>query len=87
MDPAFHALSQGNLSFAHHGSFLNHFLIGRNSSTANQILRNKWLLKLPWKAEPRVPCDRASKTILETGVKYDPAFCLGSSIEKTNSAV
>ena len=25
------------------------------------------------------------KTILETGVKIDFAFCLGSSIEKTNS--
>ena len=27
-DPAFHALSHGSLSFALHGSFLNHFLIG-----------------------------------------------------------
>ena len=42
-------------------------------------------MKLPWKAKPRVPCERASKTILETGVKFSPAFCLGSSIEKTNS--
>ena len=25
------------------------------------------------------------KTVLETGVKNDPAFCLGPSIEKTNS--
>ena len=43
------------------------------------------VLKLPWKAKPRVPCERASKTMLETGVKCDPAFCLGSSIEKTIS--
>ena len=37
-DPAFHALSHGSLSFALHGSFFNHFLIGQNSSTANQNL-------------------------------------------------
>ena len=24
----------------------------------NQILRNEWFLKLPWKANPRVPCER-----------------------------
>ena len=55
-----------------------------------------WLLKnppirkrfteLPWRANPRVPLERASKTILETGVKSDVAFCLGPYIEKTNSA-
>ena len=84
-DTVFDALSHGTLGFALHGSYLNHFLIGGNSSTANQIRWNMWLLKLPWKAKPRVPCGRASKTILETGVKSDPAFCLGSSIEKTNS--
>ena len=37
-DPDFHALSHGSLSFALHGSFFNHFLIGQNSSTANQNL-------------------------------------------------
>ena len=37
-DPAFHALSHSSLSFALHGSFFNHFLIGQNSSTANQNL-------------------------------------------------
>ena len=31
-DPAFHALSYGSLSFALHGSFFNHSLIGQNSS-------------------------------------------------------
>ena len=55
----FYALSHGALGFALHGSSFNHFLIGGNSSTANQILRNKWLLKLPCKAKPRVPCERA----------------------------
>ena len=45
----------------------------------------KWFTELPWRAKPRVPLERASKTVLETGVKSDVAFCLGSSIEKTNS--
>ena len=43
----FYALSSGTLGFALHGSSVNHFLIGGNSSTANQILSCKWLLKLP----------------------------------------
>ena len=34
----FDALSHGTLSFALHGSYLNHFLIGGNSATANWIL-------------------------------------------------
>ena len=34
---SFYALSHGTLSFALHGSFFNHFLIGGDSSTANQI--------------------------------------------------
>ena len=35
-DQAFYALSHGSLSSALHGSFFNHFVIGQNSSTANQ---------------------------------------------------
>ena len=50
-DTVFYAHSHGTHGFALHGSFFNHFLIGGNSSTANQILLNKWLLKLPWKAK------------------------------------
>ena len=46
----------------------------------------KWFTELPWRAKPRVPLERASKTILETGVKSDVTFCLWPSIEKTNSA-
>ena len=45
----------------------------------------KWLKKLPWRAKPRLPCERAWKAGSETGVKSDLAFCLGSLIEKTNS--
>ena len=37
-DTIFDAHSHGTLGFALHGSFFNHFLIGGNSSTANQIL-------------------------------------------------
>ena len=37
-DTVFDALSHGALGFALHGSSFNHFLIGGNSSTANQIL-------------------------------------------------
>ena len=55
----FYALSSGTLSFALHGSSISHFLIGGNSSTAKQILSCKWLLKLPWRAKPRVPLERA----------------------------
>ena len=58
-DAVFYALSHGAPGFALHGSSFNHFLIGGNSSTANQTLRNRGLLKLPWKAKPRVPCERA----------------------------
>ena len=54
-----YALSHGTLGFALHGSSFNPFLIGGNSSTANQILSCKWLLKLPWRAKPRVPLERA----------------------------
>ena len=46
----------------------------------------KWLKKLPWRAKPRVPCERAYKTVSETAVKSDPAFCFGPTIQKTNSA-
>ena len=42
-DPTYYALSHGSLGFALHGSSFNHFLIGANSSTANQNLRNRWL--------------------------------------------
>ena len=55
----FDALSHGTLGLALRGSYLSHFLIGGNSSTANQILSCKWLLKLPWRAKPRVPLERA----------------------------
>ena len=55
----FYALSSGTLGFALNGSSVNHFLIGGNSLTANQILSCKWLLKLPWRAKPGGALERA----------------------------
>ena len=42
-------------------------------------------MRLPSRAKPRVPCERAMKTDSEKSVKSDPAFCLGPIIEKTKS--
>ena len=42
------------------------------------------MVKKARRAKPRVPCERA-KTVIKAGVKSDPAFCLGPTIEKTNS--
>ena len=64
-------------------AFSTMFLLVEILPTANQILWNELFLKLPWKAKPKVPCKRS----WETGVKSDPAFCLGPSIEKTNSVL
>ena len=46
----------------------------------------KWFKKLPCRAKPRVPCETASKTVSETGVKSDPAFCLGRTMRKQSPA-
>ena len=47
----------------------------------------KWFKELPWRAKLREPLERAYQTVFETGgVKSDVAFCLRSSIEKTNNA-
>ena len=81
-DTVVHALSCGSLSFAVHGSFFNHFLIGQNSSTANQNLWNKRLLELPWRTKCKLPCERTKKAWSETDVKSYLAFCLGSFFEK-----
>ena len=47
----------------------------------------KWLKKLPWRAKPRQPWEKAWKAGSEAGVKSDLAFCLRWLIEKTNSAL
>ena len=76
----FDVLSSGTLGFALHGSSVNHFLIGGNSSTANQILSCKWLLKLPWRAKPRV-----SKLVSKVMFHFLGGHLSRKSIKKTNS--
>ena len=39
----------------------------------------------PWTTKPRLPCERALKTVSETDVESDLAFCMGPPIEKTTS--
>ena len=55
-DAVFYALSHGSLSFALHGSFFNHLLIGWKSSIANQYIWNRRLLELPWRTRCKLPC-------------------------------
>ena len=50
--------------------------------TLSQKLWNKRLLKLPWRTKCRLPCERAYKTVSETYVKSDLAFCLRPHIKK-----
>ena len=79
---AVHALSCGSLHFVLHGSRINRlfqrFLLAVEE---NQPIR-KCLKKLPWRAKPRLPCEKAWKAESETDVKSDLAFCFGSLIEK-----
>ena len=81
----FSALSHGALRFVLHGSSNIHFLIGWNSSTANQNISIYWFFELPWREKRKVPCERALKTVLKTAVKNEFTFCWGSSLWKTNS--
>ena len=80
-----YALSHGTLRFAFHGSFNNQLFQRIRLAVEGTPQVRKWLKKLPWRAKPRVPCERSYKTVSETAVKSDPAFCLGPSIEETNS--
>ena len=84
----YYAFPHGTLIFAFHGSFNNHLFQRIWLAVEESTPIRKWLKKLPCRAKPcEVPCERAYKTVSETGVKSDPAFCLGSTIEKTNSVV
>ena len=42
-----------------------------------EIQPKKMVKKLPWRAKPRLPCERALKTVSETGVKVTLLFILG----------
>ena len=81
----FYALSHGSLHFVLHGSSNNRLFQRFLLAVEDFQPIRKWLKKLPWRAKPRLPCERALKTVSETGVKSDLAFCLGSLYEKTNS--
>ena len=84
-DPAFYALSHGSKHFVFHGSS-NNRLFQRFWLAVEEFWPiRKRLKKVPCRAQPRLPCERAWKAWPETGVKSDLAFCLGSLIEKTNS--
>ena len=55
-------------------------------SNSYQAVLNSLLLGYKsFHGKPRLPCERAYKTVSEAGVKSDPASCFGSPIEKTNS--
>ena len=84
-DPAFYALSHGSKHFLLHGSSKNHLFQRFWLAVEEFWPIRKWLKKLPWRAKPRLPCERAWKAGSETGVKSDLAFCLGSLFKKTNS--
>ena len=75
----FYALSSGTLGFALHGSFNNHLHERIWLAVEEFPPIRKWFTELPWRAKRRVPLERASKTILETGVKSDVVFCLEPS--------
>ena len=74
----FHALSHGVIRFAWSVSPRNHFLIGGNSQTANQKLLLSWFSKPTLRAKWISPCERAWKTVSESGVRSCVHFCLKS---------
>ena len=84
-DTDFNALSQCVLHLVVHGSSNNRLFQRFWLAVENFQPIRGWLKKLPWRAKPRLPCGRALKTVPETGVKCDLAFCLGSLNDKTNS--
>ena len=84
-DTVFNALSRGSLHFLLHGSSNNRFFQRFWLVVEKCWPIRKWLKKLPWTSKPRLPCERAWKSVSETDVKSGLAFCLGSPIEKTNS--
>ena len=66
--------------FCSHGSLNNHLF--RRIWLAVEKFQpiRKWLKELSWRAKPRVPSERALKTVSETGVISDPATTLQSML-------
>ena len=79
-DSAFYTLSHGNLHVVLRGSS-NIRLFQRFWLAVEEFWPiRKWMKKLPLRAKPRLPCERAWKDGSETGAKGNLAFCLGSLI-------
>ena len=72
----FHTLSHGVICFAQSVSPRNHFLTGGNSLTANQRPLLRCFLKLTLRTKWITPCERASKTVPENGVRNCVHFYL-----------
>ena len=58
-DTVFHALSHGSLHFVLHGSLVNRLFQRILLAVEENQPIKKWLKKLPWRAKPRLPCERA----------------------------
>ena len=72
----FNALSLGVIHFVRSVSLRNRFLVGWNSSTANQKTSISRFVKLTLRTKWIAPCERASKTVSENGVGNCVHFCL-----------
>ena len=72
----FNALSLSVILFVRSVRFRNRFLIGWNSSTANQKLPIQRFLELTLGRKWISPCERAWKTVLKDGVRVCVHFCL-----------
>ena len=72
----FNALSLGVIHFVRSVSLRNRFLVGWNSSTANQKTSISRFVKLTLQSKWITPCERASKTVPENGVGNCVHLCL-----------
>ena len=72
-DLAFHAFLHGS-SFALHGSFFYHFLIGWSYSTANQNRWNRRLLELPCRTNWKVSQDKNLKICIRNWCQKWPCI-------------
>ena len=70
------ALSLGVIHFVRSVSLRNRFLVGWNSSTANQKTSISRFLKLTLRTKWITPCERAWKTVHENTVRNCVHFCL-----------
>ena len=74
----FHVLSHGVIHFVRSVSMRKRFLVGWNSSTANQKTSISRFLKLTLRTKWIVPCERAWQTVLKKGGRNCVQLCLQS---------